>query len=113
MQPPTHEITVDGVGRFVFARRTMRNSMAILAKASDLRHGVPADALDAETAAVIDALATLPVLTLEAPGGWNPEAADPFDPSSYSDIFRVWEALRTAEETFRKGPGEAVQTAGA
>lgn len=101
-----HDFTVEveDIGTFVFARRTMRDEFRIQAEYSRLTEGVPVPALHLfQTATQV---ATLKVLTVEAPDDWNIDAMDPLDEASYDKLDRVHAALRDKEDTFRKVPDQ-------
>lgn len=100
-------LDVDGVGHFVFAKRTMRDEMRIAAEYSRLTEGVetPTPYLDT----VAGWMATLKVLTVSAPHNWDPETMDPFEPESEERILKVYAALRVKEGSFRKKPQEGVE----
>jgi hypothetical protein len=92
---------VNGIGKFVFRLpRTMRDELKIAAEYSRLTEGVahPTPWLSS----VADHIATLTVLTVEAPEDWNIEEMDPLDPPTWKKITEVFGALRAAEERFRK-----------
>jgi hypothetical protein len=96
------DVEVDGVGTFVFRHRTIRDQFRIEAEASRVMGG-PCDDTALETGAV--AFATLLVLTVEAPTGWDLEGFDPLDPAATARIFDVARRLREVEATFRAGAG--------
>lgn len=106
-------VDVDGVGHFIFCRRTMRDEMRIAAEYSRFTEGVaqPTPFLDS----VAGWISTLNVLTVQMPYDWNPEAMDPFDDETHSKILKVYGALRAKEASFRapkaaegkdSGPGD-------
>jgi hypothetical protein len=93
------EVTVDGIGVFTFRHRALRDQFRIEGEASRLLGG-PVDDPLLRAGAV--AFATLAVLTITAPDGWNLDTLDPFDPSgSAGRLFQVHGALREAEDRFR------------
>jgi hypothetical protein len=97
----TYPVTVEGVGHFVFRKRMMRDQVAIQAEASRMLGG-PVD--DPELRAFAHALVTLKTLAVQTPQGWNPEAVDPLDAEETGKLWRVYDAMRDAEERFRRGP---------
>lgn len=101
---------VEGVGRFGFRRRTMRDEFRVEAIYSDLTGGVatPTEVLDFYARA----FAILKVLIESAPDGWDLESLDPFEPNSYEKLQKVYSALRGAEERFRGGSGKGGQVVG-
>lgn len=98
--PNVYPVTVDGIGEFVFKRRTMRLQLAIEVETARLSEGV---ALPNDVAIFIAAVAELKVLTEAAPKGWAPDEADPYEPEAYSKIIRAWRALSEKEGSFRRG----------
>ena len=85
-------VDVENVGRFRFARRTMRDEFQIGAEYSRLTEGVstPTPWL-AQMATMVS---NLKVLAVTVPADWNIDKMDPLDDESYKLIFKVFEALR-------------------
>lgn len=104
-----HE-TVEGVGNFVFARRTMRDEMRVAAEYSRLTEGVETPTPFLET--IAGWIATLKVLTVAAPDGWDLDDMDPLDEDVYAKIGKVNKALRLREGQFRKAKGTPGQGTG-
>jgi hypothetical protein len=99
-KPTDFKVTVDGIGTFTFGRRKMSDQMAIHRQLSAIYGGVePNEWLFR----VGTWTATLNVMTVHAPDGWDIEEMDPLDDATYDKMRRVWEALREREETFRAG----------
>lgn len=105
-------IEVPGVGPFTFAKRTMRLEFAIQAEQSRLTEGQEKPAPQLAMFSAI--FAQLKVLTLTAPKGWDLEAMDPNDDSSWDRLVSVHKAMRDKELSFRRpakpdgqGPGQA------
>ena len=98
----TYPVSVEGIGDFVFRKRTLQDQITIQANASRRLRG-PVD--DPELRSFVHALETLLCLTVQAPEGWAPEALDPLEPGETEQLWQVHEALRDAEEKFRKGSG--------
>lgn len=107
---PLFHAEVEGVGRFGFRQRTMRDEFRVEAIYSDLTGGIatPTGVLEFYARA----FATLKTLTESAPEDWDLESLDPFDPDSYARLQKVYSALRGAEERFRSGPGKDGQGVG-
>lgn len=102
-------VDVNGVGRFTFARRTMRDEMAIQREYADIVQGViPTDWLTA----VGGWMSTLRVLTVHAPSGWVLDDLDPLDDGTYEKMARVHSALVEKERSFRRGSEQASQAGG-
>lgn len=110
MTEKQYPIEIPGVGNFVFRRRVMRDEFKIGAEYSRLTEGVetPVQWLDL----IATATATLKVLTVEAPAGWDIDGMDPEDGATYSRIMEVYGALRAAEARFRGERGVAGQAGG-
>lgn len=103
-------VTVDDVGSFTFAKRTMADEIKVQVEYARLIEGVaPTDWL----AAVCGWIAALRVLTVRAPDGWDLDEMDPLDNGTYARLNRAYEALTTKERSFRSRPGTGVQGAGA
>lgn len=94
-------VPVDGIGTFTFAKKTMRDQIAIEVEYSRLTEGI-------ETVTnflwnLASSVSVLKVLTVTAPDGWNLDALDPEEPESYDKLMKVWSALRDKQASFRKG----------
>ena len=99
----THRLEVEGVGSFVFRRRTLKLQAKLESVMDDITGG-PVRSKNLQRFCA--ALATLETLTVEAPPGWDLEEADPLDDDAFANVAKVWEALREQEETFRRArPG--------
>lgn len=109
--PEKFAVDVDGIGRFIFARRNMRREFAILSIHSDLTGatGNPSPLLDD----FATAFATIKGLLVQGPDGWDIEALDPLGDDTWTHISRIHGALRAREVEFRQGPNPAVQAGGA
>ncbi|HHA3594133.1 TPA: hypothetical protein ACODIZ_003660 [Salmonella enterica subsp. enterica serovar Newport] len=94
--------TVEGVGRFRFARRMLSDELQIQRKYAEYVGGVEPTAW---LATLAEYLSTIGVLTVEAPEGWDMDNMDPLDNDTYAKIARVFVALREREERFRAGAG--------
>lgn len=97
-------VEVDGVGRFRFARRTMRDEFHVGAEYSRLTEGV--DTPTAWLGQMASMVSNLKVLAVTVPADWDIDAMDPLDNESYSRIVKVYNALRVQEDTFRSGSGK-------
>jgi len=96
----TYPVTVEGVGDFVFRRRTMRDQVRIEAETGRILGG-PCE--DGELIQAAAAIATLAVLTASAPDVFDVAEIDPLDRDQVKTLFSVFEGLREAENSFRKG----------
>lgn len=110
MDTGPHKITVEGIGEFAFRRRTLGDQMRIEGD-SDRMLGGPVS--DPGLRGISLALATLGRLTEMAPEGWDIEAVDPLDENAVARILKVHEALRAAEDEFRRQRREARTRMGA
>lgn len=97
----TFALPVEGEGSFTFRRRQMRDEFRIGAEYCRLSEGVAG--ATPWFAGLCQAVATLRVLTVEAPPGWDLDKMDPLEPATYDRIIRVHQALREKEEFFRSG----------
>jgi len=99
-RPTDFPLTVEDVGTFVFARKAMREQVSIAVEYARLTEGVP------EVVEILgdipEAMATIKVLTVSAPEGWDADTLDPEDKESYEKIMKVWGALRDKLAGFRK-----------
>lgn len=93
-------VDVEGVGRFVFAKRTMRDELRIAAEYSRLTEGVETPTEFLST--IAGWISTLKALEVEAPHGWDIDDMDPFEDESHQKIFKVYAELRVKEGSFRK-----------
>lgn len=102
-------VSVDGIGNFVFARRTMRDEMKIQVEYARYIDGVtPTDWL----ASVAGWMAALGVLTVSAPEGWDIDEMDPLDNDSYTKMATVYSTLVKQERSFRSIVKKGIETKG-
>lgn len=93
-------VDVEGVGRFTFARRGMREEIEIQREYADILGGViPTAWLEV----VGNWIAVFKVLTVYAPSDWDIDKMDPLDEETYQKMNRVYEKLRDKELSFRRG----------
>lgn len=104
-------VEVEGVGNFIFSYRTMRDEFRIQTEYSRLTEGIAYPAPSLHEYATI--FATLKVLTVEAPDGWDLSEMDPLDKEVFDNVVKVFNALRDQEEFFRKSPAEGSKEQGA
>ena len=93
-------VEVEGVGRFVFGRRKMRDEMAIQREYADILGGVEPTAW---LNVVGGWMSTLKVLTVRAPDDWVLDELDPLDEGTYEKLRKVHKALTEKERSFRPG----------
>lgn len=103
-------VPVEGIGTFTFAKKTMRDQIAIEVEYSRLTEGV-------ETVTnflwnLATAISVLKVMTVTAPDGWDLDGLDPEDAESYAKLMQVWGALRDKQASFRKGTAAVSESAG-
>ncbi len=103
-------ITVDGIGVFRFGRRTMRDEIRIQVEYARMIEGVEPTAW---LSAVCGWLATLRVLSVDVPEGWDLDALDPLDDGVYARLLKVYTALAEKERSFRPGNGKESASGGA
>jgi hypothetical protein len=94
----TFSITVPSVGDFTFRRRSLPAQLRIEAEALRILGGPAHDDGLMVTAL---ALATIAVLAVTVPDGWNTDDIDPLDNESVAKVFAVVAALREAEQRHR------------
>jgi len=102
--PTDFTVNVEGVGQWVFARRTMGDAIKI--KQEVYRLGGEAAQHDDELRGWVGVMAALTVLTVRCPPGWEDlEGIDMLDPEDKSGkMLAVWEKLKEVEDSFRKKP---------
>lgn len=102
-------IDVEGVGAFVFGRRTMADEIRIHVEYARLTEAVPPTPwLDQ----VATWLSTLKVMTVRFPQDFDVETLDPLDQETYNKLMKVHTALVAKESSFRRGSGEASKAGG-
>jgi hypothetical protein len=108
--PTDFTVPVPGIGDFVFAKRSMRDEIAIQVEYSRLIEGceVPTQWL----ALVAGWIATFKVLTVVAPVSLDINDLDPLDPEDYAKMLKVHDALIEKERSFRRKPGEGNEASG-
>lgn len=109
-RPTDFRVSVDGVGDFVFAKRTMRDEIATQVEYARLIDGVaPTPWLET----VCGAIADLKTLTVKAPEGWDIDALEPHDPETYKNLLAAHRELINKERSFRPGAASADKATGA
>lgn len=103
-------VNVEGVGSFTFARRTMREEIAIQVEYARIIDGVEPTAW---LAAVGGWQSVFRVLTVRAPADWDIDGMDPSDDDTYYNLSKVYEALLEKERSFRRKPAVASEASGA
>lgn len=93
------KVTVEGVGDFVYGRRTVGDSLKIRGRFLELA-GDHSD--DVEIASIASATAMHEVLCVSAPDGWSDILAlDSADPENISRIFDLYMKVGETEDSFR------------
>lgn len=100
--PTDFIVDVLDVGQFTFAKRTMRDELAIQVEYAKIIDGAPATEW---LQAVGGWVSTLRVLTVRAPQGWDVDELDPLEPETYAKLNAVYTALLDKERSFRRGAG--------
>ncbi len=102
-KPTDFVLPVEGIGVFTFARRTMREQIAIELEYAKYTEGFPmvTEALHM----MATSFAELKCLTVQAPDGWDIESMDFEDEESVDKIMKVWGALRDKLSSFRRKTG--------
>ncbi|MGC1303241.1 MAG: hypothetical protein WA840_12790 [Caulobacteraceae bacterium] len=97
---PAEEGRLDRSAGFTVTRRTMAVQMRIECEYARQTEGLAlvTDFLSRFAGAMAD----LKVLVVKSPPGWDPEQLDATDPANVELLFRVWEAIREQEITFRR-----------
>lgn len=100
------QVMVENVGSFTFGKRTMKDEIKIQVEYARLIEGVdPTEWLET----VCGWIATLKVLTVNAPDGWDIDSMDPLDQDTYGRMASVHAALRDQERSFRSEPKKNVE----
>lgn len=109
-QATDFSIPVEGVGKFVFAKRKMADEIAIQREYASMLQGVePTPQLDN----LASWIAVLGTLTVRAPEDWDIDEMDPLDPETFNKLRKVYLALVDAERSFRGGKKVAPEAASA
>ncbi|EEP0937587.1 hypothetical protein KD576_004183 [Salmonella enterica subsp. enterica serovar Thompson] len=105
------KVPVEGVGQFIFGRRTMNDEVKIAQEYSRIIGDVenPSWYLNM----LGNCLSILRILTVEAPEGWDLDTLDPLDDDTYASLVKVATSLKEQEERFRKPARDDGEEAGA
>ncbi|HKT53702.1 MAG TPA: hypothetical protein VJP88_04580 [Caulobacteraceae bacterium] len=93
---------VEGIGQFLFAKRTMRLDIKAAVELRRLTEGV---LMDEYSMTFMQAIADLKVLTLDGPKDYRADELDDLDPYNdrhHAAILLIWGALREKERSFRR-----------
>lgn len=102
-------VSVPGVGDFVFGRRNLGDHMKVNVEYARLTEGVfPTPWLDT----MATSIATIKVLAVRVPEGFDVDALDPLDDKTETDLMNVLRAVREKEDSFRPGAKAADQGSG-
>lgn len=102
-------VPVEGVGDFVFGRRKMADHLKINVEYARITEGVtPTPWLDT----VASWIATLRVLAVRLPEGFDLDELDPLDEETYAKLLKINSALRAKEDSFRGKPQAAGEGSG-
>lgn len=96
--PTDFRVPVDGIGDFVFGKRTMKDEIAVQVEFARMINGVEPTAW---LNAVCGWLSALKVLTVSAPEDWDLDTMDPLDEDTYAKLGKVFDALSQKEQSFR------------
>lgn len=104
-----YSVTVEGIGTFTFARRKLSDELRVQAEHSRIIDGVdqPTEWLHS----LATWMATLRVLMVTGPAGWDLEELDPIEPETFEQISSVYAAMRAKENSFRKKSGKGSEGA--
>lgn len=113
MTRPAHTsdfaVDVEGVGRFVFGRRQMADEIKIHVEYARMTEAVtPTPWLDQ----IATWLATLKVMTVKSPDGFNLDELDPLDDDVYANLMKVYMAFAEKERSFRGNKGKSSEAGG-
>lgn len=111
--PNDFALEIEGIGRFIFGRRTGRDRFRISAEFHRLTEGLPLG--DSDLAIAAEAFATVKTLLVEGPKEITDmldlDAPASTDPDADSKLLRVFFTLRQKELSFRPGTREGSETA--
>lgn len=92
-------LPVDGIGTFIFARRTMGDQMKIHVEYARATEGVKPTAWLDSVATYLSTIRTMLVL---GPQGFDLDDLDPYDDEALEKLARVYAALEDKERSFRQ-----------
>jgi len=102
MSAPVYPLIVDGVGAFEARRRTLRTEIQIGVEYARLTEGQ--ESIPNWLQQLCEMVATVKVLIVAAPPGWEVDAMDPREPTTYDRLQQVYRALGAQEDRFRHPP---------
>lgn len=103
-------VRVEGVGDFVFGRRKMADHLKISVEHARITEGVTPTPPWLDSVATW--IATIRVLAVRVPEGFDIDELDPLDDDSYAKLLKVNMALRAKEDSFRGRPAPAMPGGG-
>lgn len=110
--PGDFSVPVEGIGDFVFGRRTMRDVFRIRGEYNSLTGGFYGHEGEFADVSAL-AFATLAVMTVHQPPGFDFTKLDPLvDEDCSEKVLKVFAALREKELSFRPGGSAPVETQG-
>ena len=106
-------VDVEGIGRFVFARRTIADGPKIRSRYNVMTEGnYSPEGMMWDTFAL--AMVTLQTLMVSAPDTFNIDALDPLmDDECEKTVVKITAALYVKEQSFRRKPAQGSEVAGA
>lgn len=104
-----YSVTVEGVGTFTFARRTLNDELRVQAEHSRIVDGVEQPTVWLHNLATW--MSALRVLMVSAPSGWVLEELDPIETETFQQIDAIYRAMRAKEDSFRKKSGKGSEVA--
>lgn len=97
-------VEIEGVGTFIFGRRTLKDELRIQAEYSRITEGVETPTLMLYTLGI--AIATIRVLMVQAPVGFDLDTLDPIEDDTFIQLQSVYEGVKAKEYSFRKKSGK-------
>lgn len=99
-----YPVEVEGVGTFIFGRRTLKDELRIQAEYSRITEGVDTPTLMLYTLGI--AIATIRILMVQGPVDFDLDALDPVEEDTFTQLQAIYEGVKAKEYSFRKKSGK-------
>lgn len=101
LAPKTFTVDVPEIGTFTFKKRRVPEQVQLESLSLEYTNGQRQE--DSHLANMAHVFATLSVLMVKAPDGFDLDEMDPLDAADTDRMWAVWKELRDTEAAFRKG----------